>query len=40
MKEFEVLFYSRTDGTEPAKEFLLSLTLIIIHLKVNGKKDL
>ena len=25
MKEFEVLFYSRTDGTEPAKDFILSL---------------
>lgn len=25
MQEFEVVFYSKADGTEPAKDFLLSL---------------
>lgn len=25
MQEFEIIFYDKTDGTEPAKDFLLSL---------------
>ncbi len=25
MQEFEIIFYEKEDGTEPAKEFILSL---------------
>ena len=25
MQEYEVIFYDKTDGTEPAKDFILSL---------------
>ena len=25
MEEFEIIFYDKPDGTEPAKEFILSL---------------
>ena len=27
MQEFEIIFYDKEDGTEPAKEFLLSLDI-------------
>lgn len=27
MKEFEIIFYEKSDGTEPAKDFLLGLDL-------------
>ena len=44
MNEFEVIFYSKSDGTEPAREFLDSLDIkmkakmlrIISMLQVNG----
>ena len=44
MKDFEVIFYEKPDGTEPAKEFLLSLDVkmrakmvrTIELLQVNG----
>lgn len=46
MQEFEILFYEKADGTEPAKEFLLSLDTkmrakmlrTIEMLKVNGNR--
>ena len=25
MQEFEIIFYEKSDGTEPAKDFILSL---------------
>ena len=44
MQEFEVIFYDKTDGTEPAKDFLNSLdikmmvkmTRVIAILQING----
>ena len=44
MKEFEIVFYDKPDGSEPAKEFLLSLdkkmrakiVMLIELLSVNG----
>ena len=44
MQDFEIIFYEKSDGTEPAKDFLLSLDTkmrarlvkIIELLSVNG----
>ena len=44
MEEFEVVFYDKTDGTEPAKDFLNSLDIkmmskmarVIAMLQING----
>lgn len=46
MEEFEIIFYNKPDGTEPAKEFILSLddkmrakVLSLLELlSVNGSK--
>lgn len=46
MQEFEIIFYDTADGTEPAKDFILSLDmkmkakmLRMVHmLEVNGNK--
>lgn len=47
MKEFEIIFYDKPDGSEPAKEFLLSLdkkmrakTVMLIELLSKNGSEL
>lgn len=47
MQEYEIVFYDKSDGSEPAKEFLLSLdkkmqakTMMLIELLAKNGSDL